>query len=74
MFDPGGHFFSPVMGVIGSKILNDCSLFEPLWLHQGIIYAIHCAACSRNTTIRQVIVADVHSYRQLKSYVLTKSL
>lgn len=40
MFDPGGHFFSPVMGVIGiQKILNDCSLFEPLWLHQGIIYA-----------------------------------
>ena len=30
MFDPGGHFFSPVMGVIGiQKILNDCSLFEP---------------------------------------------
>ena len=74
MFDPGGHFFSPVMGVIGSKILNDWSLFEHLWLHQGIIYAIHCAACSRNTTIRQVIVADVQYYIQLNSYVLTKSL
>lgn len=75
MFDSGGHFFSPVMGVIGiQKILNDCSLFEPLCLHQGIIYAIHCTACSRNTTIRQVIVADVQYYIQLNSYVLTKSL